>query len=113
VKFHPLSELFPLMQGREFAKAERIAESGAVYAIRDDERRAVKLGWSTDPLRRLTQLQTAVPHALRIVAVIAGGKTLERGLQSIFKDRRIRGEWFSDHDNEVSAVMAELSARGY
>lgn len=101
------------MQGREFDKAERIANSGAVYAIRDDARAAVKIGWSTDPLRRLAQLQTAVPNTLRIVAVVAGGKTLERGLQREFKDRRIRGEWFSDHDNEVSAVMTELSARGY
>lgn len=97
----------------KLAKAEQIAEQGAVYAIRDDVRSAVKLGWSTDPLRRLAQLQTAVPNVLRIVAVVAGGKTLERGLQQEFKDRRIRGEWFSDHDNEVSAVMAELSARGY
>ena len=106
LKFHPLSEL-------ELDKAKRIAESGAVYAIRDDERRAVKIGWSAEPLRRLSQLQVAVPHQLRLAAFIAGSKSVESGLHELFQDRHIRGEWYADSDGEVMAVMSGLSAQGF
>jgi hypothetical protein len=106
LKFHPLSE-------RDMDKAARIAESGAVYAIRDDERKAVKIGWSTDPIRRLAQLQTAVPHPLRLTAFIAGSKNVERSLHELFSDRHVRGEWYADHDGEVMAVMSGLSEQGF
>lgn len=96
----------------EERKVNRIRYSGAVYLLRDDASGLVKIGWARNVQRRCKQLQTGNPSALRVSEVIAGTRSAEGALHSLFKERRISGEWFDDRDHEVSAVFARLANLG-
>jgi len=54
----------------------------------------VKIGSADDPYRRLSQLQTANPHGLKLELVIKGHKKIERLMHHIFSEYRQNGEWF-------------------
>ena len=56
---------------------------------------------------RLEGLQNGSPHPLRVLATIAGDRSLERDLHEQLAAYRIRGEWFLDCD-AVRNVMNEL-----
>lgn len=55
----------------------------------------IKLGWSSDPARRLRDLSVAQPNELHLVALLPGDKSLERRLHDRLSDFRLSGEWFS------------------
>lgn len=84
---------------------------GWTYCIRDDVSRAVKIGFSQNPRRRLRQLQTANPNRLRMVAAIYSTDAFERLIHRSFASDRRAGEWFDDTEEQVSTIM-ELAARG-
>jgi hypothetical protein len=84
---------------------------GWIYVIRNDSANAVKIGFSTSPLRRLAQLQTASPSPLWIVAMIYSSQAFETLLHNSFGDRRMSGEWFDDSDGHVSEIV-KLASRG-
>lgn len=100
--FHEVAE-------QRYAKA--VATFGAIYALRDDQSGHIKIGHSTDVLRRISQLQTGNSRRLRLVTIIAGQQSHERALHRVFSDRRIVGEWFDDQDKEVSETLRELGQR--
>lgn len=54
----------------------------------------VKIGFSTDPDKRLRELQTGSPFKLRLVKTYPGNRALERRLHGLFSDVRLHGEWF-------------------
>lgn len=54
----------------------------------------VKIGYSKDPPSRISTLQTASPHPLKLLAVRPGGLDVETGLHRKFADCRLEGEWF-------------------
>lgn len=67
---------------------------GNVYFIRSGE--LVKIGYTTDVIARLAQLQTGSANELHLLAVIErAAPSLERLLHSFFAETRVRGEWFS------------------
>jgi hypothetical protein len=101
------------MEWVAIGKSRRLSMVGAVYAIRNDDRSVVKIGWSFDPLRRLQQLQTGSVDSLRLVAFIGASKKVEAELHELFADSRIRGEWFDDRDRDVSGLFLELEKQGY
>lgn len=68
--------------------------SGFVYFVHDETANAIKIGWSKDPLDRITALQVANPTKLRLVAVVPGHKALEEAAHARWKDLQIHGEWF-------------------
>lgn len=72
---------------------------GFVYLIGHD--RAVKIGWSERhpaiPGGRLTNLQSASPDDLKLLALIEGPFSLESELHERFGAHRLRGEWFVPH----------------
>ncbi len=113
IPFHEVAEIFPLMNESDLAKAQRIAEVGAVYLLREIATGRAKIGWAVDVERRAKTLQTGNPYRLQITAIIAADRRTEAGLHQLFADKKIRGEWFDDHDNEISDVFSELEARGY
>jgi hypothetical protein len=82
-----------------------------VYFIKAS--RFVKIGRSTNPLARVTDLQCAHPTELRLVAVIPcqNGIAAERGLHAIFTGRRRLGEWF-ELDWTLGAFVDEVRAKG-
>ncbi|MEG3877644.1 GIY-YIG nuclease family protein [Microcoleus sp. herbarium7] len=65
-----------------------------IYFILDDRNNAIKIGYSKNPLQRLSELQTGNSTRLRLIKTIEGGITVERKLHTKFKNLRIGGEWF-------------------
>lgn len=72
----------------------RLAAPSFVYFIQDGRDGPVKIGYSSDPERRLAQLQTGNPRALELRHVIPGDRVLESDFHRRFEPARIRNEWF-------------------
>lgn len=68
-------------------------KNNQIYFIGNDE--YVKIGIANNPKKRLEALQTANHTHLRIIYTMPGNETLERLLHMIFRDYKIRGEWFT------------------
>lgn len=72
-----------------------------VYVIKQDIKKGpVKIGMSSQPSRRIGELQTgnAVPLVLEgliVCSTVAGAKALEREIHGLFPELRLAGEWFS------------------
>ena len=66
--------------------------TGFIYAIRCMDR--VKIGFSTDPARRLVKIRADNAHECRLLGVIAGDMELEAQLHERFAHYHVRGEWF-------------------
>lgn len=54
----------------------------------------IKIGYATDMKSRLSGLQNSFPFDLIVMATIDGGRDTERDLHLIYREYRIRGEWF-------------------
>lgn len=67
-----------------------------VYLIRAEGAERVKIGLSSNPFRRLTELQPQAPFPITLVAFRTGGLLLESKLHQQFADARLFGEWFKD-----------------
>lgn len=65
-----------------------------IYFILDEERDAVKIGISGDPMGRLASLQTGHAGRLRLVGTMPGTRHDEKRLHQRFAGVRLRGEWF-------------------
>ncbi|MET9568494.1 GIY-YIG nuclease family protein [Streptomyces virginiae] len=70
----------------------------------------VKIGWTTDPNRRIADLQSGSPLALRVLGTFEGNAELEAALQAHFADQRVRGEWF-DLGAEPLKVVTPVAKR--
>ncbi len=55
----------------------------------------MKVGYSTEPLRRLQALQTSCPEKLALLLVVEGSRVEESALHRQLADKRISGEWFN------------------
>jgi hypothetical protein len=109
MKFHPLADIFPLLEGAEFDVAQQIAEHGAVYLIGTKRGGVVKIGHAVDVDRRLKDLRTGFPGAgIYVLSFIPGSNRLEAGMHDLFSDLRIHGEWFVDREMEISGTFEEL-----
>lgn len=65
------------------------------FLVKDEE--FVKIGYSDDPDKRRSQLQTASPEPLRIICTVSGTRKQEKELHSYFYPlKTILGgsEWF-------------------
>lgn len=81
---------------------------GWVYMFRSaGPNQPVKIGWSTDPAKRLKYLATGHPYRIDLVALLPGTKGLERALHNQLEEYRLEGEWFS---REVESVVTKLIA---
>ena len=69
-----------------------------VYAIRESESGRIKLGISSDPVKRLSELQTGNSQKLELVAYRKAVNQFsdERELHRLASDIHIRGEWFGE-----------------
>lgn len=69
-----------------------------IYFISFAEVRAVKIGYATDPLARLKDLQCAAPYELRIVGAIPGDRRLEHRVHLLIGTLYggLFGEWFEE-----------------
>src|SRR5690606_13923580 len=84
------------------ATAQRLVEIGAgredihVYFVQRGADGPIKIGASSNVVRRLGELQIGAPEEMRLVGLwIYGGRSGERGLHALNRDDRIAGEWFA------------------
>ena len=64
-----------------------------VYLI-SHEYQFVKIGFTSNINKRLSQLQVSSPVKLEVLHLIEGNVSLEKELHVLFKDLRTSGEWF-------------------
>ena len=87
----------------EVSHYSKPATPGRVYVIQHGNR--VKIGFTTQPTRRLADL----PHD-RVLALIPGDRRLESALHKKFQSIRTSGEWFEDHP-ELIAFAENLAKK--
>jgi len=87
-----------------------VASYGWVYFLRAKDTGHVKIGHSVHPYGRLSSLQTGNASLLNMLALMPGGRAVERGLHSLFAKDRVRpdGEWF----HPSRALMAFIQEVG-
>ena len=66
----------------------------------------IKIGFSTDPIQRLEQLQTGNPFWLYLHAVIEGCRDVENKWHKRFSEYRVSGEWFT-YDYTIGLAIEE------
>jgi hypothetical protein len=65
-----------------------------IYFIRDTGTGAIKIGYSKNPGKRLTGLQTATASKLEMIGTMQGGLEHEAEFQDRFEKYHLQGEWY-------------------
>jgi hypothetical protein len=79
-----------------------------VYFIQDQATKAIKIGVSGDPERRLRSLQTSSPNLLTILGTIPGDRDLEVDIHRRLAAHRLQGEWFRPDPPVVDVIKRLL-----
>lgn len=82
---------------------------GYVYFILNKKRNAVKIGYSANPVKRLSALQTSNSDKLVFLGAIVGDVGLERTLHAAFGSNKLSGEWFR-YDGDVKVYISRQIA---
>jgi len=74
---------------------EMVRNAPCVYLLKCNG--LYKIGRSSDPVRRIKELQTAMPHEVIIAHIIRTNepRALEAELHQRYTKKRLRGEWFA------------------
>ncbi|MGA2177319.1 MAG: GIY-YIG nuclease family protein [Verrucomicrobiota bacterium] len=88
-----------------------VPEQSAVYFIENNNTERIKIGVSTDPEKRRSELQTGSADPLRLIGSIPGGLHLESKLHSDFAHLRLQGEWFHATQELRGFIEVELGLR--
>lgn len=72
----------------------------------------IKIGTTTDLLRRFKALQSANPESLSVLAAIPGDRAVEAALHDALIAHRVRLEWFKDCAEVRQAMNAAVHERG-
>lgn len=76
------------------------------YFIGNRAEGKVKIGFSSNPQRRIAEIQTGCPFPVEILATEPGGSARESQLHRRFSHLHLNGEWFVLND-EVSRYIAK------
>jgi hypothetical protein len=78
------------------ARAQRQGKQGYVYCIGETQGVAwgVKVGYSVNPEKRVTELQTGNPRILSVIGKIKGTPDDEKRIHSKYMKYNLIGEWF-------------------
>ena len=71
-----------------------------VYFIRGKESGNIKIGFSTNPDKRKSNLQTAHYEELEFIGIMNGSLEDEAKIKAMFSEFNIRGEWYRP-DREI------------
>jgi hypothetical protein len=82
--------------------------SGFVYAVAAGATGQVKIGYSTEPRKRVRNLQTAQTEQLQMVYLVPGTTELEAALHCRFQPHHIRGEWFDLGRRNVAELAQDF-----
>lgn len=83
-----------------------MSKAGFVYFIRCEER--VKIGFSIQPMNRLTKVNADAPFPCQLLGFVAVDSFTEEALHARFSAHRVHGEWFAASD-EVLDFIAQNS----
>lgn len=75
-----------------------------VYLIYNSNRNVVKIGYGTDPIKRLSTLQIGCIDRLDLLCTFNGGISDEKTLHEKLSKFRIVGEWFEYTEELISVV---------
>lgn len=75
-----------------------------IYFIQNTETKHIKIGYSDNVRRRLSDLQVTSPHELSILTICEGDIELEKELHNKFNDYYVRGEWFNPSEELISYI---------
>lgn len=78
-----------------------------IYFITAREIGRVKIGYSKEPHKRFSKVQSDSPLALKLERICAGDRAEEAGFHARFAGLRTSGEWF-DLSPEIEAQMSTL-----
>ncbi len=78
-----------------------------IYAIQAGSGGPLKIGYATDPYKRLRQLQTGSSEKLHLIKVVYGNREFEKKIHLELSAFRIHGEWFGVSD-DVLAYLDRL-----
>lgn len=81
--------------------------SSFVYFVQVGLSGPIKIGTAQNVKQRITQLQTANPNPLRLLAVVRGGPPLEIDLHERLKEHRQLREWFTPNASVLGAALLE------
>lgn len=65
-----------------------------IYFVENVDSGHIKIGWASDPIRRIADMQTGNPSHLVLLATMEGGESIESSLHERFQCLHYRGEWF-------------------
>lgn len=85
------------------------ARRGTVYFVRVDDK--VKIGFTQDVERRLSELQVASPVALELMLTLQASIVTERAFHKRFRAQRINREWFNLEGPLARFIERERSVR--
>jgi hypothetical protein len=88
-----------LVNDSELAAIEEMVrqEAGSatrVYFVRQLPNGPIKIGTAADPEKRLLSIRTATAVSVDLLGYMPGGRALEKAIHQVFRQSRIRGEWF-------------------
>jgi len=82
-------------------------DPGVVYFAHDQASRAIKIGWSRTPKRRMKDLNIGNPNVIKILGTVPGWKDAAQALHYKFWHLRIQGEWFREC-NELLGYIRDV-----
>jgi len=85
-----------------------LRKRGFIYVVRAGGR--VKIGFSKDVKRRISELQTFFPDELELLLATPGSIVIERSLHDRFKEFAIKREWFR-YAEPIAAFVAKERER--
>ncbi len=88
---------------------ETKSKEGFVYYIQEELDGNIKIGWSDDPIKRLTQHQTSNSRELRMLVYVKGSPDYEREIHRKFQTSKTTGEWFKPDKRLLVHIEKERS----
>lgn len=80
-----------------------------LYFIHQGSSDLYKVGCSKHPLQRLSELQTANPEVLSLIASFDCHRCNEKYYHNKYQNYRVLGEWFRFSDSELSEIIRSLT----
>jgi len=93
-----------LSSAREPRRTIHRAKPGYIYVVECGEH--VKIGYSTDPRGRISNLRVSTPLDLIVLSTVEGTIEDERSLHQRFHKYRAKGEWFK-REGELAEWIEE------
>lgn len=81
-----------------------------IYFIQQGQAGPIKIGYASNPRKRLAQLKTANPEPLCLLGVLRGDRNREQELHHQFSDFRMEGEWFKPGDSLLTFIRLHTSS---